>query len=107
LARLTDIRATDPSAVQKALARRKRRSLLQRGSLFLVAADHPARGVLKAGSDPMAMADRGELLRRLLIALERPGVGGVLGTASCRSWSKSSPASSTMGGCATAPMLTR
>jgi hypothetical protein len=46
-----------------------------------VAADHPARGVLKVGSDPMAMADRGELLRRLLIALERPGVDGILGTA--------------------------
>jgi hypothetical protein len=48
---------------------------------LLVAADHPARGVLKVGSDPMAMADRGELLRRLLIALERPGVDGILGTA--------------------------
>ena len=81
LARLTEIRATDPSAVQKALTRRKRRRLLQRGSLFLLAADHPARGVLKAGSDLMAMADRGELLRRLLIALERPGVDGILGTA--------------------------
>jgi hypothetical protein len=81
LARLTEIRATDPGAVQKALAKRGRRPLLQRGSLFLVAADHPARGVLKVGSDPMAMADRGELLRRLLIALERPGVDGILGTA--------------------------
>ena len=81
LARLTEIRATDPGAVQKALAKRKRRPLLQRGSLFLVAADHPARGVLKVGSDPMAMADRGELLRRLLLALERPGVDGILGTA--------------------------
>jgi hypothetical protein len=81
LARLTEIRATDPGAVQNALAKRGRRPLLQRGSLFLVAADHPARGVLKVGSDPMAMADRGELLRRLLMALERPGVDGILGTA--------------------------
>jgi hypothetical protein len=81
LARLTEIRASDPAAVQKALAKRRRRPLLQRGSLFLVAADHPARGVLKVGSDPMAMADRGELLHRLLIALERPGVDGILGTA--------------------------
>jgi len=55
--------------------------MMQRGSLFLVAADHPARGVLKAGADPMAMADRGELLRRLLTALQRPGVDGILGTA--------------------------
>ena len=94
LARLTDIRATDPGSVQKALAKRKRRPLLQQnsppplagegqggGTLFLVAADHAARGVLKVGSDAMAMADRGELLRRLLIALERPGVDGILGTA--------------------------
>ena len=40
--------------------------------LFLVAADHTARGVLKAGADPLAMADRGELLRRLMIALTGP-----------------------------------
>ena len=90
LARLTEIRATDPAAVRKALAKRKRRPLLTSpspsggqggGSLFLVAADHPARGVLKVGADPMAMADRGELLHRLLTALERPGVDGLLGTA--------------------------
>jgi hypothetical protein len=86
LARLTEIRATDPEAIQRALAKRKRRPLLQNSpqggaSLFLVAADHSARGVLKVGSDPMAMADRGELLSRLLLALERPGVDGILGTA--------------------------
>lgn len=81
LARLTEIRATDPEAVRKALAERRRRPLLERGSLFLVAADHPARGVLKVGADPMAMADRGELLQRLLTALGRPGVDGILGTA--------------------------
>jgi len=82
LARLTEIRATDPEAVGKTLAKRRRRPLLQGGgSLFLVAADHPARGVLKVGADPMAMSDRGELLQRLLIALGRPGVDGILGTA--------------------------
>jgi hypothetical protein len=51
------------------------------GRLMLVAADHPARGALRAGDDAMAMADRWELLRRLCVALERPGVDGVLGTA--------------------------
>ena len=50
------------------------------GRLMLVAADHPARGALGAGSDPMAMAHRGELLGRLATALDRPGVDGVLGT---------------------------
>jgi hypothetical protein len=82
LARLTEIRATDPEAVGKALAKRRRRPLLEGGgSLFLVASDHPARGVLKVGTEPMAMADRGELLQRLLTALSRPGVDGLLGTA--------------------------
>lgn len=32
------------------------------------------------GDDPLAMADRGDLLRRLAIALARPGVDGFLGT---------------------------
>jgi DhnA family fructose-bisphosphate aldolase class Ia len=81
LARLTEIRATDPEAIGRALAKRRRRPMLERNSLFLVAADHAARGVLKVGSDPMAMADRGELLQRLLTALSRPGVDGILGTA--------------------------
>jgi hypothetical protein len=48
---------------------------------MLVAADHPARGALRAGEDPLAMGDRWELLRRLSEALSRPGVDGVLGTA--------------------------
>lgn len=81
VSKVTHIRATRPEAVREALARRRRRPVLGRaGRLFLVAADHPARGVVKAGSDDHAMADRGELLRRLVIALGRPGVDGVLGT---------------------------
>jgi hypothetical protein len=81
LGRLSEIRALRPEAVGEALARRRRRPLTPEGTLFLVAADHPARAVLKAGSDPMAMADRGELLRRLMVALGRPGVDGILATA--------------------------
>jgi hypothetical protein len=48
---------------------------------MVIAADHPARGALRAGADPLAMADRGELLDRLCVALSRPEVNGVLGTA--------------------------
>ena len=48
---------------------------------MIVAADHPARGALRAGADPLAMADRADLLDRLCTALARPGVDGVLGTA--------------------------
>lgn len=48
--------------------------------MFIVAADHPARGALAVGENATAMADRYELLERMAIALSRPGVDGVLGT---------------------------
>jgi hypothetical protein len=51
------------------------------GRLMLVAADHTARGALRAGDETLAMAGRQRLLERLGIALSRPGVDGVLGTA--------------------------
>src|SRR6478752_6206380 len=75
-------RATDPSAVSRAYAARRRpdRVLSERGSLFLVAADHPARGSLRSGDDAMAMADRRSLLARLVEALGHPDVDGVLGS---------------------------
>lgn len=47
---------------------------------MLLAADHTARGIVGVGGDPAAMADRGELLARLVTALGRPGVDGVMGT---------------------------
>uniref|UniRef100_UPI003557E4CD Cgl0159 family (beta/alpha)8-fold protein n=1 Tax=Actinomadura luteofluorescens TaxID=46163 RepID=UPI003557E4CD len=76
------MRAVRPGAVAEVARGRVRRASLLGGSgrLMLVAADHPARGALAAGGDPLAMADRGELLDRLCRALERPGVDGVLGT---------------------------
>lgn len=79
---LLQTRATIPEAVADAYARRKRpeRAISERGTLFLVAADHPARGALRSGPDPMAMADRRGLLDRLVTALDRPGVDGVLGS---------------------------
>ncbi|MDI5980385.1 Cgl0159 family (beta/alpha)8-fold protein [Amycolatopsis magusensis] len=79
---LLRVRATDPGAVNRAYAARRRRERLlsPSGTLFLVAADHPARGALGVGDDPMAMADRRSLLARLLIALENPAVDGILGT---------------------------
>ncbi|MFF1634691.1 deoxyribose-phosphate aldolase [Leifsonia sp. NPDC058248] len=79
--RLRRIRATDPEAIAEAMASRETRELLAGdGRLFIVAADHPARGALGVGGDDMAMADRYGLLQRLAVALERPGVDGVLGT---------------------------
>jgi len=76
---LAGIRATAPQSIGDALAARRRRPL---GSekLLIVAADHPARGALGIGSDPLAMANRHDLLERLATALSRPGVDGVLAT---------------------------
>lgn len=80
-ARLRDQRHRDPEAVQHALDTRARRPLVRDdGRLFIVAADHPARGALGVRGEGMAMADRYELLQRLTLALSRPGVDGVLGT---------------------------
>ena len=80
-ARLRAARQAGPEAVTAALAARTRRSLIQGdGRLFIVAADHPARGALGVRGDGMAMADRYDLLQRLALALSRPGVDGVLGT---------------------------
>jgi DhnA family fructose-bisphosphate aldolase class Ia len=80
-ARLRDTRATRPEAIRDALTGRRRRDVLRGdGRLFIVAADHPARGALAVGGNPTAMADRYDLLDRLATALSRPGVDGVLGT---------------------------
>ncbi len=80
--RLLTIRATDPAAVARAYAARRRpgRLLNEDGTIFLVAADHPARGALASGPDPMAMADRRSLLARVVEALRNPAVDGILGT---------------------------
>ncbi len=79
---LRDIRANRPEEIRTALnSRRTRDSLLaDDGRLFIIAADHPARGALGVRSDAMAMADRYDLLDRLALALSRPGVDGVLAT---------------------------
>lgn len=80
-ARLREARQVRPDAVASALAARRRRPLVRGdGRLFIVAADHPARGALGVRGDAMAMADRYDLLQRLVAALSRPGVDGVLGT---------------------------
>ncbi|WP_242090638.1 deoxyribose-phosphate aldolase [Curtobacterium sp. DN_7.5] len=79
--RLRDLRAGHPEQVADALAARRQRPLLaDDGKLFIVAADHPARGALAVRDDASAMADRYDLLERLVTALGRPGVDGVLGT---------------------------
>ncbi|OIV36272.1 deoxyribose-phosphate aldolase [Mangrovactinospora gilvigrisea] len=80
---ISGIRAAQPERIRTALAARPRfdREGLAR-PLFILAADHPARGAVAAGADrPTAMGDRHELLARCCAALARPGVDGFLGTA--------------------------
>jgi hypothetical protein len=82
LRELIATRVHRPEAVAAAAAARRRPASLlgDHGRLMMIAADHPARGALRAGDRPLAMADRGDLLDRLCLALSRPGVNGVLGT---------------------------
>lgn len=82
IADLVRTRTHHPEAIAEAAARRVRRQLIDAdGRLMIVAADHPARGALGVGDRKMAMANRGDLLERLCLALGRPGVDGVLATA--------------------------
>ncbi len=78
---LIDARLKSPNAATKALKKRKRRNLIRDSQIFIVAADHTARGMLGVGDDQFAMADRRKLLDALMIALENPQVDGVLGSA--------------------------
>lgn len=78
---LISSRLEDPNAAAKALKKRSRRKLITDGRLFIVAADHTARGMLGVGDEPFAMADRRRLLDALLVALTNPQVDGVLASA--------------------------
>lgn len=79
--RLQETRATEPTAIAEAFAGRQRRSVLaDDGTTFIIAVDHPARRANGVGDDPLAMADRRDLLQRVVTALSDPGVDGVMGT---------------------------
>jgi hypothetical protein len=82
LNRLVRTRVSSPSDIAAARhGRRRPKGLLgPHGKLMIIAADHPARGALRAGGDRLAMGDRLDLLDRLCAALANRGVNGVLGT---------------------------
>ncbi|SDT08075.1 class I fructose-bisphosphate aldolase [Microlunatus soli] len=77
---LTELRISDPGRIGRLLAARTSPGLPADGRLMIIACDHPARGSLSALGRPTAMADRGDLLDRLVTALSRPGVDGLLAT---------------------------
>lgn len=82
LRHLVETRVHRPQAIAEAAARRRPAvtDSSGHGKLMIIAADHPARGALRAGDQPFAMGHRADLLDRLCLALSRPGVSGVLGT---------------------------
>jgi hypothetical protein len=81
-AELRELRARCPEVIATRAAARKRRPFLRAdGKLMIVAADHPARGALGVRTAAGAMANRYDLLGRLLVALGRPGVDGLLASA--------------------------
>lgn len=80
--KLSEKRAYHPDAVARALQNRPPANAPSPGQKILVlACDHPARGALGVGKDPMAMASREELLQRCQRVLACDGVDGFLGTA--------------------------
>jgi hypothetical protein len=78
---LLETRATNPDAISAALASRTTRSLLaDDGNTFIIAIDHPARGMVGVSGQPFVMADRRDVLERTMTALADPGVDGVMAT---------------------------
>jgi hypothetical protein len=79
--RIVRRRAAEPEAIAEAAAARKRPERRGGRRMMIIAADHPARGSIGVRDRPDAMASRADLLERLLVALGRPGVDGLLATA--------------------------
>ena len=81
LAKVTDVRVTDPErSLRAAKGRKRRESLTKDGRLNILAADHPARRVTRVGDDPLRMADRREYMSRILRVLMSESVDGLLAT---------------------------
>jgi DhnA family fructose-bisphosphate aldolase class Ia len=82
ISELNDIRSRDPQRIKRLMAARRKRQLFgPDGKLMIIACDHPARGALSAAGQATAMASRTDLLDRLVTAVTRPGVDGLLATA--------------------------
>jgi DhnA family fructose-bisphosphate aldolase class Ia len=76
---ITEMRVSRPGYILETAGKRKRReTFVPDGKMNIVAADHPARGSVAVGDDPFAMADRHDLLARLVYTLQSEWVDGVL-----------------------------
>jgi hypothetical protein len=80
-ARLTETRVADPDySFRVARSRIQSPKLEPTSKLNIIAADHPARGVLSAGGDPIRMANRHDYLARVLRVLSSQRIDGVMAT---------------------------
>lgn len=78
---ITDIRVVNPDFIIDWSDKRiKSTHFTRNGKLNVVAADHPARGSVSVGNKPFEMADRHELLSRLVDVLHSEWVDGILGS---------------------------
>lgn len=81
LAKITDVRVTDPErSLRIAKERERRERLTVDGKLNILAADHPARRVTRVGRNPLRMADRHEYMGRILRVMMSDAVDGLLAT---------------------------
>ncbi len=80
-ARITDVRVNTPDcAFQTAQKRRRPTQLTKNGRLSILAADHPGRRATRVGNDPLRMADRRDLLARIVRILAANAADGLLAT---------------------------
>lgn len=78
---INEIRVDRPGKILEIAQQRKcRDKIAPSGNLNIVAADHPARGSVAVGDDSFAMADRHDLLARLVYVLQSDWMDGVLGS---------------------------
>ena len=77
LARLTEVRVSEPErSLKVAKARKRRENLTLNGKLNILAADHPARRVTRVGDNPLRMADRHEYMARIMrVMMSNPSIG--------------------------------
>lgn len=79
--RITDIRVYSPDVIERqAKARKRRPRITTDGTLTILAADHPGRGVTQLGDDPFKMGDRREYLGRILRVLMATDFDGFMST---------------------------
>lgn len=79
IGKVTDLRIRTPDLVLSLANKRKRREQpAPDGRLNVLAADHPARGVVSVGDDPDRMTDRHDYLRRIVRVLSARNVDGVM-----------------------------